>query len=112
MLTLLATVFQTIGGALFVAAAQSAFLNTLINKLPEFAPGVDPAQVILTGATQIRVAFPEDVVPGILLSYMAGLKVAFAIAIAGTGIAFSVGLFSRWERINPEALAKAGGSAA
>jgi hypothetical protein len=34
---------------------------------------------------------------------MAGLKVAFALAIAGTGLAFFVGLGSRWDKINVEA---------
>jgi hypothetical protein len=96
-------VFQTIGGAFFVAAAQSAFVNTLLNTLPSVAPDVDPAVVIVTGATEIRDAFSDDQVPGILVAYMAGIKLAFAIAIGGAGFSFLLSLLSKWKRLNREA---------
>lgn len=62
----------------------------MINTLPITAPGVDPATVIATGATQIRSMFPADQVPGILMAYMDGVKVALAIPIGATGVAFLV----------------------
>lgn len=102
--------FQTVGGAFFVSAGQSAFVNTLIGRLPTAAPGVDPAMVVLTGATEIRNVFPPDKVPGILVAYMAGIKVPFAITIAGVGVAFIASLMSKWKRLNKEAIA--GGGAA
>ncbi|OCK75830.1 MFS general substrate transporter [Lepidopterella palustris CBS 459.81] len=55
--------FQTVGGAFMVSAAQAAFVNVLVKVLPYSAPGVDPATVI----------------PEILVAYMRGLKIAFAI---------------------------------
>lgn len=67
--------------------------------------------VVLTGVTQIRTAFPADQVPGILMAYMAGLKVTFAIATGAIGLAFVVSIFSSWKRLNPEALKAAGGAA-
>ncbi|KAI4197919.1 MAG: hypothetical protein LQ350_005622 [Teloschistes chrysophthalmus] len=103
--------FQTVGGAFMVSAAQAAFVNILIKTLPHSAPMVNPAIVVATGATDLRKAFPKDQIHGILVAYMHGLKDAFAIGLASTGIAFViVTLFQRWNRLNPAAIA--GGGAA
>jgi len=98
-------VFQTIGGAFMVSAAQSSFINTLLANLPA---GVDPLAIVGTGATAIRHVFPADQIPGILVAYMAGIKTTFAIAVAGVGMSFVVSLFSSWRRLNQEAVANAG----
>lgn len=67
--------------------------------------------VLATGATQIRTAFQADQIPGILVAYMAGIKVSLAIAIAFVGVASVVILFSPWKRLNREAVKEAGGAA-
>ena len=92
--------FQTIGGSFFVSAAQTAFANTIVGSLPVNAPGVNPAQVISTGATDIRNAFAAKDVAGILLSYLAGLHVVFALAITLSGLSLVVAFFAPWKRIN------------
>lgn len=94
-----------------MSAAQSAFLNTLLKSVAKYAPEVDPSTVVLTGATEIRRVFPAASLQGILLAYMDGLKVTFALVLAGTGLAFVIGLASRWKRLNTEALQGAGGAA-
>lgn len=104
--------FQMIGGAFLLAASQSAFNNTMIATLASTAPGVDPAVVLVTGATQIRAAFPSDQVPGVIAAYMAGLKVVFAIATGATGLASLLSLCGRWKKINAETLKEAAGGAA
>jgi len=109
-ITAIVLFFQTVGGAFSVSAGQAGFVNTLVNKLPVYAPNVDPAQVILTGATQIRTAFPVEDVAGIVLSYMAGIKVAFAISVGLIGLGFITSVSAPWGRINTEAL-KGGGAA-
>ena len=102
--------FQTVGGAFMVSAAQAALLNVLIEVLPYSAPGVDPATVVNTGATNLRQVFSADQIPGILVAYMNGLKIAFAIGLASTGMAFIIiTLFQRWNRLNTAAIA--GGAA-
>lgn len=102
---------QTVGGAFMVSAAQAALVNVLVKVLPHSAPGVDPATVVLTGATQLRKVFSADQIRGILVAYMRGLKISFAIGLASTGIAFIiVTLFQRWNRLNTAAIA--GGGAA
>ncbi|KAL5341551.1 major facilitator superfamily domain-containing protein [Aspergillus crustosus] len=91
--------FQTLGGAFGISAAQSAFVNTLLKELRTTAPGIVPMQVIATGATQIREAFPDDI-HGVLLAYMEGLQATFAIATGMVGVAFLVAFFSPWKRLH------------
>ena len=98
--------FQTVGGAFMVSAAQAAFVNVLVKDLPAQAPGVDPASVVSTGATDLRSVFSADQVPGILVAYMSGLKIAFAIGLASTGVAcIIITLFQKWNRLNTAAIA-------
>lgn len=81
------TVFQLVSGALSLSVAQSLFANRLLASLPHYAPGVDPGLVLITGATEIRKVFAPDQVHGILLSYLTGLKAAWALSIASIGMA-------------------------
>ena len=106
--TALIIFFQTIGGAFMLSAAQSAFVNHMLLELPKKAPLVNPLQVVATGATELWHTFGPDVLPGVLEAYMSGIKVAFAISIAGVGTACLISLASDWKRINPEALVNAG----
>ncbi|CAN8097747.1 unnamed protein product [Discula destructiva] len=100
--------FQTVGGAFLVSASQSAFVNILIKTLPFSAPTVDPFVLVATGATEIRNVFTPEQVPGILVAYMHGLKISFAIAVAATGLALVIGLFSKWKRLNTAAISGSG----
>lgn len=102
------TVFQTIGSAFLLSAAQSAFVNKIATVLRSSTPDVDVATVIATGATEIRNVFPADQVPGIVIAYMEGLRVTFAIAATAVGLAFVVSFFSSWKRLKLNA---AGGAA-
>jgi EmrB/QacA subfamily drug resistance transporter len=96
--------FQCIGGTAFVTAAQAAFVNRIIQTLPTSAPNVDPADVVATGATMIRTVFPADQVPGIVVAYMDGIKVALGISIGGAGLGLVICLCSSWRRLNSESV--------
>jgi hypothetical protein len=78
--------FQTVAGALWISVAQALFSNKLLQVVAATVPGVDPAHVVVTGATELRTVF-KDHLPGVLRSYMAGLKDAFILAIALAGVA-------------------------
>ncbi|KAF1829902.1 MFS general substrate transporter [Decorospora gaudefroyi] len=54
---------QTLGGAIFVAAAQAAFSNELADTLAAKAPQIPAAQIIAIGATDFRKVVPEELVP-------------------------------------------------
>lgn len=87
--------FQTVGGAFTTSAAQAAFVNQLLVKLPSAAPGVDPSLVISTGATQLRDVFSSEQLPGIVTAYIHGLKAVFGV---GTGV---VGFAMLWTAVIP-----------
>lgn len=84
---LLQLVSETIAGAILLSAAQCAFVNQMLHTLSVTAPDVDPAKLIATGVSEIRDAFPAEQIPGILLAYMDGLRIPFAIATAAAGAA-------------------------
>ncbi|KAL1798642.1 hypothetical protein ACET3X_002679 [Alternaria dauci] len=94
--------FQTIGGAFSLTAAQSGFVNRMITTLAITAPNVDPQAVIGTGATQLRQRFSAEDLPGIVVAYMAGIKVALAIAIALAGVAVLAAALTPFKKLNME----------
>ncbi|KAH8202202.1 hypothetical protein TruAng_003677 [Truncatella angustata] len=110
-ITAIVLFFMNLGGTTMLSAAQAAFVNKLVQELPMTAPGVDPAVVVATGATELRNVFDANQIPGVLMAYMAGIKVALAISIAASGLAFAISLLNRWSRLNTEAAKTLGGNA-
>jgi hypothetical protein len=102
-ITAMVLFFQCMGGTTMLVAAQSAFANKLIATVRISALGIDPLEVVQTGATQIRSTFRADQVPGVVLAYMTGIKTALAISVAATGVAFLASLCNRWKRIHAAA---------
>lgn len=104
---------MTVGGAIFLSAAQCAFNNQLLKELAATLPEIDPAIALATGATQIREAFEPNQIPLVISAYMVGLKAVFAIIIAAFGIATLIGgSLGSWKRLHKDSLAKAAGGAA
>ena len=91
-------VFQTIGGAFFVSAGQTAFTNRIVSRIPVTAPGLDPGQVVATGATEIRSMFPDQIA-GVVRAYMDGIKLSFAISIALAGVTGVIALGAKWRKV-------------
>jgi hypothetical protein len=103
--------FQTLGGALWLSAAQSVFVNRLIVTMPKVAPKINPLAVVATGAGRIRDVFaPEDVI-GIVTAYIDGIKGAFVLASIVTGLAMLLALLLPWKRLDLAAVAQTGGAA-
>ncbi|KAH8799782.1 major facilitator superfamily domain-containing protein [Xylogone sp. PMI_703] len=86
--------FQTLGGSLFVSASQAAFANRLLSSAAKLQPPVDLQLVLSTGAAQLRHVFSPVQLPGVLNSYMDGLKLAFALAIMMGGTSLVVGVLA------------------
>ncbi|RDI87335.1 hypothetical protein Vi05172_g2832 [Venturia inaequalis] len=106
--------FQTISGAIFVSVGQSLFANKLIQTVPLVVPGVDPKLVVATGATELRKVFDASQLPGIIASYMAGLKDAYALGIALAGVAVVVSVVAiviDWRRLGEHEKKQMGGAA-
>ncbi|KAI4939710.1 uncharacterized protein J4E92_000996 [Alternaria infectoria] len=94
--------FQTIGGAFSLTAAQSGFVNRMINTLASTAPNVNPLAVVGSGATQLRDNFAAEDIAGIVVAYMAGIKVALAIATALAGAAAVAAALVPFKKLNME----------
>ncbi|PVI00970.1 MFS general substrate transporter [Periconia macrospinosa] len=91
---------RSLGGTFMIAAAQSGFINQLIVKLGTTAPGIDPELVTATGATELHQVFSGPELDGVVRAYAWGIKVAFAITIAATGITVPVSLLTKWDNVN------------
>lgn len=92
-------VFQTLGGAFLVAAAQAAFVNRILDVVPRTAPNVGPYQVIGVGATEIRSTFPSYQISGIIDAYMDGITIALTIALATVAFSVLLSVLSPWNRL-------------
>ncbi|KAK7555885.1 MFS gliotoxin efflux transporter glia [Phyllosticta citricarpa] len=91
--------WQTVAGAIFVSVGQSLFSNRLVQEVGQHVAGVDPKLVVATGATELRGVFEGAQLQGILEAYMAGLKDAYALAIALAGVATVVAIVMVvWDR--------------
>ena len=71
-----------------MSAGQAAFFNQILATLPRTAPEVSPKLLLSIGASEINKAFSPEVLPGVLEAYMTGIKAAFAVAVAFSGVAF------------------------
>ena len=96
-------VAQTIGGAIFVSAGQSAFSNQFIKSLSRNVPELDPAQAITVGATALRSVYHGAQLEGVIASYMDGIQVAFALSIGLAGVATVVSLTVPWVSVKGKA---------
>ena len=86
--------FQTVAGAIFIQVAQALFTNKLVQSVAANVKSVNPAKVVVTGATALRTAFTPAQLPGILRAYMDGLKDAYTLAIAISGVACIVAILA------------------
>lgn len=73
---------QNLGPATFVSVANSVLLRKLTTDIPKWLPGVDPKDVMRSGATELRrLVDPEDV-PVLLDIYSNALTRTFVVAAA------------------------------
>jgi hypothetical protein len=91
--------FQTLGGAIWVSAAQAGFANKLVQALKETIPAIDVAHVVAVGTTEYRHIFPMDAILGILDSYMDGVTVVFIIILVVAAASFPISLLTPWTNI-------------
>ncbi|KAI0176907.1 major facilitator superfamily domain-containing protein [Pestalotiopsis sp. NC0098] len=91
---------RSMGATFMLAAAQAGFTNQLSQRLASTAPDVDRALVLATGATDIRSVFSGADLIGIISAYEWGIKVAFAIIIASSGVSAIFSLCTKWDNIN------------
>ncbi|KAK1546435.1 hypothetical protein CPAR01_00402 [Colletotrichum paranaense] len=95
--------FQALGGALFIAVAQTVFQNGLIDTIKADSIGIDPTIFINSGASEVKDILRRmgrlDAFDIILQAYMEGLRDTFYITLACAACAFICCLFFQWKSI-------------
>jgi len=95
--------FQSMGGAIFIAVAQSLFQNGLANEIEKNAPGLRPEIFINSGVSQVRQILAqlraEQFTDAVLTAYLVGLRHTYYMATALAGMAFIVSGFLSWKKI-------------
>ncbi|KAL6803799.1 MFS general substrate transporter [Trichoderma sp. SZMC 28012] len=95
--------FQVLGGAVFVAVAQTLFQNGLIDQLEKDNLGIDPQLFINSGASEIKSVLAGinrlDAFDAVLKAYMLGLRHTYYISVACAGCAFLCCLAFEWRSV-------------
>ncbi|KAK3381522.1 major facilitator superfamily domain-containing protein [Podospora didyma] len=95
--------FQSMGGAIFIAVAQSVFQNGLTTAVQRDAPQL-PAEIFIhSGASQVRQVLAtlhaEAYTEVVLSAYLEGLRNAYYITVACAAAAFVVAACLSWKKI-------------
>lgn len=95
--------FQSLGGALFIAVAQTVFQNGLIEGVTRDAPQINPLIFINSGASQIRQILESmgqaDEIDVVLAAYTSGLRNTYYISVAAAAASFVIALGLSWKKI-------------
>ncbi len=103
--------FQSLGGAVFIAVAQTVFQNGLIENIERDAPQIDPKIFINSGANQVRKILADmgqsQALDAVLNAYLQGLRHAYFISVGCAAAAFFVALGLDWVSLKGPAAAAA-----
>jgi len=90
---------QTIGGAIWLSAAEATFSSGLTESLSKYAPGVSPKAVVIAGATHFRHAVPQDAVRGVILAYNAAVSHVFYVSTGAAAACFAFSWGMGWKSV-------------
>ncbi|OHW97389.1 MFS toxin efflux pump [Colletotrichum incanum] len=98
--------FQSFGGAIMIAVAQSLFQTGLIDGVTKNAPDINPVIFINSGADQVRSILTQmgraDLITTVLEAYMDGLRHTFYVTLACACAAFATCLGLQWKSVKKE----------
>lgn len=91
---------QTLGGALFICVAQNVFQNKLISNVAAAnVAGLNAADVVKVGATQVRDLIPKQFLPVVLEAYNAALTNTFYVAVGLSALSIVGAVFMPWNSV-------------
>ncbi|KGO77802.1 Major facilitator superfamily domain, general substrate transporter [Penicillium italicum] len=99
---------QTLGGALFVSIGNNVFRNKLLAYLAKYAPTVDPALILKTGATGLRAVVNKADLPGVLHAYNDALTQTFIVGAAVASLSIIGALWVEWKSVKGKNVATGG----
>ncbi|PLB46059.1 putative efflux pump antibiotic resistance protein [Aspergillus steynii IBT 23096] len=90
---------QTIGGAVFISVAQSAFTSRLTHELTATVPDLDPFVVLDSGASDLAGHVPRQFLSAVVWAYSNGLKNAFVIDTVMAAFSALGSAFVEWKSV-------------
>jgi len=96
---------QQLGGAVFLSVCQNVFATKLVDRLSGVA-GLDPMQIVNSGATAIRTIVPADEVDVVVDAYSFGITRCFLIAAALSAATILGVALMEWKSIKDDKDAK------
>ncbi|KAJ6495364.1 ABC transporter [Mycena sanguinolenta] len=83
---------QFFGGAVGLGVAEPVFASELAKTLLKYAPEA-PASIVKESPTAIYTALPQDMIPGVVKSYLEALKTVFVLGVPVAGLALFSAFF-------------------
>ncbi|OAL38890.1 hypothetical protein AYO20_01641 [Fonsecaea nubica] len=91
--------WQYLGGAIFLAVAETIFTNSLRSSLRTYVPGINPESVIDVGAAAVRSSVPHSQLEGVLRAYNHALVSTFYLAVGASSAAFLTSFGMGFQRL-------------
>jgi hypothetical protein len=105
--TSMATFAQFLGGTIGLGVAEPVFASELTKYLLQYAPEA-PAEIVKESPTAIYSALPPEMIPGVVRSYAAALRIVFVLGVPVAGLALGAAFFIKNIKIEKSAPAPAG----
>ncbi|CAI7642122.1 unnamed protein product [Penicillium manginii] len=93
--------FQTLGGAIWVAVSQNLYTNYLVETLPDIS-GVNAAAILQAGATGLADIVPKDKLDAVLVVYNTALRNAYFVPVALACVSVLPALGMEWRNVKKE----------
>lgn len=90
---------QTLGGSLFLLAAQNVFQNKLLEYLQQQVPNLNPLIVLAAGATELKNIISATELPGVLIAYNDAITVTLYIPTAMAALSIFGALVMEWRSV-------------
>jgi hypothetical protein len=100
--TSISLLFQQLGPAIFIAAAQAVLLNRLLPQLLAIIPDLTEIQIVEAGATGLKTLVNESQLPILLGAYATSLDAVFIVAAALAAVAAIFGLGIEWKSVKKQ----------
>ncbi|KAK4504441.1 hypothetical protein PRZ48_005357 [Zasmidium cellare] len=92
---------QSMGGAVLNAIAQALYDERLQSGL-EAIPGIDPIELVTSGATNFRQTVPPGILHKVLSVYSVALKGPFYVAVVACAMMIIPALVVEWKKLPPK----------
>lgn len=93
---------QEIGGIVALSVSQNVFINRLVKGLTKVVPGLNPKDLLDSGALDIIRSVPEDLRDRVLGVYNDALVDVFYIALGLTCLSLIAGMVIEWKSVKDE----------